>query len=105
MSRLKLRGLMEKADQRESKSIALSEKEAEHNGEAVKRKLSQRWPRLTAADIELCDLILRDYSASEIARIKGHEIQSVTSRRSRLRTKLGLSPGENLNSFLKTQLE
>ncbi len=105
MSRQKLRALMEKADKSESAVIDLSAKETQYDGEAIKRKLSHDWPKLTAADIELCDLILRGYSAGEIARIQGLGIQSITSRRSRLRTKLGLAPGENLNSFLKMQME
>lgn len=100
MSRLKLRAIMEKADEREKTAIALSVGEAQYNGEAAMRKLSRDWPKLTAADIEMCDLILRGYSAAEIARIQGLEVQSVTSRRSRLRRKFGLAPGENLNNFL-----
>lgn len=101
MSRLQLRAIMEKANERERTAIDLSTKETEYDWEAERRKLSHDWPNLTAADIELCDLILRRYSADEIARIQGLAIQSVTSRRSRLRAKFGLKPGENLNNFLQ----
>ncbi len=105
MSRLQLRAIMEKADERERTAIGLSTDEAEHDWEAAKRKLSHDWPKLTAADIELCELILRRYSADEIARIQGLAVQSVTSRRSRLRAKFGLKPGENLNSFLQMRTQ
>ncbi len=103
MSRLQLRAIMDKADQRERAAVDLSTEETGQDWDEAKRRLSRDWPRLTAADIELCELILRRYSAYEIARIQGLAIQSVTSRRSRLRTKFGLKPGENLNNFLRMQ--
>lgn len=68
----------------------------------IRDSVLSRHPRLTSADTELCRLIVQGYSASDISRILGLKLQSVTSRRSRLRTKLGLQAGQNLNEYLRS---
>lgn len=69
--------------------------------EFVKR-LQDQYNQLTSNDIRLCSLILLDLNTKEIATILNIEPSSVKMSKNRLRKKLDLAQGENINLFLKT---
>jgi len=55
---------------------------------------------LTPSEIEICDLILKEKKMNEILQILGKSQGNVTSRRTNIRRKLGLSPADNLHDAL-----
>ncbi|MDR2928073.1 MAG: helix-turn-helix transcriptional regulator [Cytophagaceae bacterium] len=62
--------------------------------------LRVRLPQLTHSEIEICDLILKEKKMKEILQILGKSEGNVTSQRTNIRRKLGLSPSENLRDAL-----
>lgn len=57
-------------------------------------------PMLTPSEVEICDLILKEKKMNEILRILGKSRGNVTSQRTNIRRKLGLSPSDNLREAL-----
>lgn len=101
MERSKLEKSLRRMERNDREKSLLESRRDSEEGKRVRDTVLSRHPRLTGGDTELCRLILQGYSTADIARIQGLKLQSVTSRRSRLRTKLGLSPGQNLNEYLR----
>lgn len=65
------------------------------------KKLIQQYPNLTKTEREVCSLILANKSIKDIVSIKGVSSASVQSIRYRIRKKLNLEKGQELNQFLK----
>lgn len=57
-------------------------------------------PKLTPSEVEICDLILKEKKMKEILRILGKSESNITSQRTNIRRKLGLSPSDNLRDAL-----
>lgn len=62
--------------------------------------LSMTYPDLTPSEIEVCVLIRLNKSSKEIASYKGVEESSIKTYRYRIRQKMKLNEGQNLNKFL-----
>ena len=65
------------------------------------KKLIQKYPALTKTEREICSLILANKSIKDIVSIKGVSSASVQSIRYRIRKKLNLQKGKELQQFLK----
>lgn len=63
-------------------------------------RLHEKFPHLSASDDKLCALIKLKLSSKEISRLLGLSNESVHTKRSRLRSKLGLARDVNLTEFL-----
>jgi DNA-binding CsgD family transcriptional regulator/glucan phosphoethanolaminetransferase (alkaline phosphatase superfamily) len=66
--------------------------------------LKNRLPELTPSEIEICDLILKEKKLKDIIRILGKSEGNITSQRTNIRRKLGLSTSENLRETLALRL-
>lgn len=64
------------------------------------KRLHQNYPQLSASDDKLCALIKLKFSSKEISRLLGLSNESVHTKRSRLRTKMGLDRSVNLTEFM-----
>ena len=64
------------------------------------RKLKERYPSLTPADLKLCALLRLNYASKEIGKMLNISIRGVEAARYRLRKKLQLSESENLVEFM-----
>ena len=64
------------------------------------KRLHSSYPNLTASDDKLCALIKLKLSSKEISMLLGLSNESVHTKRSRLRTKLGLDRHVNLTEFI-----
>jgi tetratricopeptide (TPR) repeat protein/DNA-binding CsgD family transcriptional regulator len=64
------------------------------------RRLAERYPALTPMELKVSMLTRIDLSAKEIAHLLHVSERNVQNHRYRLRKKLGLSPEENLATFL-----
>lgn len=100
MDRSKLESVMRRMERNEREKSQLKYGPGSAEGNRIKEVIGARFRHLTDADLELCRLIVQGYSTVDIARIQGLKLQSITSRRSRLRTKIGLPPDQNLNNYL-----
>lgn len=58
------------------------------------------FPKLTENDLLLSSFIRMELSNSDIAELKGIDSRSVAVSRTRLKNKLGLEPGEDLDEFI-----
>lgn len=63
-------------------------------------RLKVRFPKLTQGDRRLCALVKLKFTSKETARLLGLSVESVHTTRYRLRKKLGLMKGENLEDFI-----
>lgn len=67
-------------------------------------QLSEKLPELARSEIEICDLILRGYKLLEICYELDKTETNISSQRSHIRTKLGLSPKDNLRDALRKRV-
>lgn len=65
------------------------------------KNLHKKYPKLSASDDKLCALIKLKLSSKEISRLMGLSNESVHTKRSRLRSKLGLDRSVNLTEFME----
>lgn len=64
--------------------------------------LKENYPELTAFDLDLCSLLCFGFSQNGIRMIYEHKnAYSIYNKRSKLRKKLGLQPGEHIEHFLR----
>lgn len=93
-----LLGLLSKDTQRritEGVARMMRQQEIDH------RELGKKIPNLTPGEREVCCLILEGHSLAEIVARTGKSESNVTSTRSRIRKKLGLSHQDNLHDALR----
>lgn len=79
--------------------VSEAEAVAELHGveEAFFGKLREHWPNLTKKQQQLCGLIRAGLKTDQIAHLTGVTENAVLTQRKRLRKRMGLEPGENLN--------
>ena len=65
-------------------------------------KLNTQFEGLTKTEIRLCSLIKLELDSKQIASLQNINPSSVKKSRNRLRKKLNLSPGQDLDAFLRT---
>ena len=65
-------------------------------------RLKLAHPNLTKTDIEICSYIRLSLSRKEIAKLRFTTVEAVKKSRSRLRKKMNLSTGENLDEHIKS---
>lgn len=63
-------------------------------------RLSERFPTLTPNELKLCAYLRMNLSSKEIAQMLNISIESVTTKRYRLRKKLQLESEDNLGSYI-----
>ncbi|MEG2240503.1 MAG: hypothetical protein RSC12_05280 [Alistipes sp.] len=68
-------------------------------------KLTERLPELTHSEIEICALILKDKKLMEICRDLNKTETNISSQRSHIRTKLGLSIHDNLKTVIQMRMK
>jgi DNA-binding CsgD family transcriptional regulator len=66
----------------------------------VKQAIRKTHVGLTDKDLQLCCHIAEGLTTGEIAHIAFQGVSTVTARRSRLRTKLGLKEGDSLRDYI-----
>jgi DNA-binding NarL/FixJ family response regulator len=62
-------------------------------------------PELTPSEMEIALLILKERKLKEICQLLGKSESNVTCQRSNIRTKLGLTRGEDLLTALRERLK
>lgn len=72
----------------------------DQNHQEFIHRLKEKFPNLTKTEIRLCSLLLLGLSTKDIASVMSIEPNSVKTARNRLRKKLSLQPGANLEEFL-----
>lgn len=100
MSRKRMEHILHKMNHRSKEKIIYHAKKIVQSDEEIKQAVREKHPGLSLGDMELCSLIVQGKTVTEIAKLQDIKTHSVTARRSRLRTKLGLEKGENLNDYL-----
>ena len=65
------------------------------------KKLNKKYPTLTKTEREICSLIRAKMSIKDISNIKGVTSASVQSARYRIRKKMHLQQGEELQKFIE----
>ena len=65
------------------------------------KKISKRYPNLSATEKRVCAMLSSDFSTKEIASVLNCSDRSLNNTRSRIRKKLGIQEGANLSEFLK----
>jgi tetratricopeptide (TPR) repeat protein len=65
------------------------------------KNLIDRFPRLSANEKKLASFLRLNMTTKDISSITFQSVESIKMARNRLRKKLGLSPGENLVTFLE----
>lgn len=68
-------------------------------------EIKEKFPQLSSKDIKLLIYIYKGYSSKEIALVFGVNETSVGTSRNRIRKKLNLEKGSNLNQFLIDNLD
>ncbi|WP_299555247.1 hypothetical protein [Seonamhaeicola sp.] len=63
-------------------------------------RLKEAYPDLTKSEIRLCSLIRMNMNTKQIATLQNINPSSVKTSRNRLRKKLNLMPGDDLNAFI-----
>lgn len=82
--------------------VALLRDGLTHLASPFGRKISDRRYRLTAREIEICNLIKNGMSGKEISRLLGLSFQTVEMHRKNIRRKLGIAHQDvNMETFLK----
>jgi DNA-binding CsgD family transcriptional regulator len=95
-----MENILEKMEKTTRERLMFEMRKRVHSDEEVKARIREKHPSLSKGDLEMCCMIVKGMTASEISRVSNVRPQSVTSRRSRMRTKLELSPEQNLNDYL-----
>lgn len=68
-------------------------------------KLHERLPELSASELEICALILKEKKLKEITELLGKSRSNITCQRTNIRAKLGLQKEDNLHDVLKKRME
>lgn len=84
----------------DKKNINLRETDHPHNLQYIE-KLKEKFPFLTSKDIELCTYLNLELSSKEIAILENTTDGYIRLRKTKLKSKLGLSKEDNLDDFLK----
>ncbi len=100
MTRQKATELLERSERKVSTALIDRVKDVIVKEETVKQAIRKTHSGLTDKDLQLCCHIAEGLTAGEIAHITSKALSSVTARRSRLRTKLGLKEGESLRDHI-----
>lgn len=100
MSRKRMENILHKINHRSKEKIIYHAKKIVQSDEEIKQAVREKHPGLSLGDMELCALIVQGKTVTEIAKLQDIKTHSVTARRSRLRTKLGLEKEQNLNDYL-----
>ncbi|WP_298532333.1 hypothetical protein [uncultured Algibacter sp.] len=66
------------------------------------QKLNTDYPKLSQNDKRICALIKLNFSSKDIAKLLGISVESVHTNRYRLRKKMNISKGENLENFISS---
>ncbi len=85
----------------ESKFSSLQDKIQEVN-KGFEKKLLERYPKLTKIDREICALMRLNLSIKEIATIRNSSIDAVKAARYRIRKKMNLSAGVELEHLIQS---
>lgn len=93
---------LDKLDGRLRDAIIARVREVMNTEEKAIKAISGVYPNLTTGEMDICLMILDGKTVSEICEIRHVSPSTVTSMRSRLRTKLGLSKGESLEGHLRS---
>lgn len=66
-------------------------------------RLMEKYPDLTPSEVRLCSFLKLDLSTKDISSITGQSVPSIEKARNRLRKKIGIATGENINmsSFIQ----
>jgi len=94
--------LLGKMEERIQERILDCAKDLVQSEEEIIAALKKMHPDLTFTELQLCCYIVRGKTVAEICDIRNVSASTVTSVRSRLRTKLGLRKKESLQGYLKT---
>lgn len=68
-------------------------------------KLHERLPELSASELEICALILKEKKLKKISELLGKSRSNITCQRTNIRSKLGLRKEDNLYDALNRRME
>ena len=100
MTRQRAAKLLERSEKTVSTALIDRVKDVIVKEETVKQAIRKAHTGLTDKDLQLCCHIAEGLTTSEIANVVSQVVSSVTARRSRLRTKLGLKEGDSLRDYI-----
>ena len=92
--------LLERSEKTLSTALIDRVKDVIVKEETVKQAIRKTHVGLTDKDLQLCCYIAEGLTTGEIAQILIQAVSSVTARRSRLRTKLGLKESDSLRDYI-----
>lgn len=93
--------LISRMDEGVQEIIMQNAKAVVHDDQIIMDSLRHKHPNITAGELELCCMIVKGHTVSDISRIRGVGASTVTSTRSRLRQKISLPAKESLKSYLE----
>ena len=81
--------------------LSAIQKKVEEVNRGFEAKLLSLYPKLTKSEREVCSLLRVNLSIKEVASIRNTTAEAIKSIRYRIRKKLGISKGIELESFVK----
>lgn len=96
--------LFDRIGVRMERNIVHAVKVREKRAQVERQRIRDIFPMLTRSEVEVCQLILLDKSLREIARLTGKSENNVSTVRTHIRRKLGLTPTDNLLQRLKKEV-
>ncbi|NMH85886.1 tetratricopeptide repeat protein [Flavivirga algicola] len=70
--------------------------------ETFYKKITEKYPNLSQTDLKICALVKLNFSSKDMARLLSISVESVHTTRYRLRKKMGIARGENLEKFISS---
>jgi len=92
--------LMALLDNRTLHNIKRIASQIEHMQACQRKEMSQRFPMLTPAELDVCRLVEQGLTIKDISVALGKSVSNVSTVRGNVRKKLGLAQDDNLRSVL-----
>lgn len=94
--------LLENMKREDREKLVFQMRDIVQDDEEIKQNIRAKHPDLSKNDMDMCCMIAKGMTVSEISIASGLLRNSVTSRRCRLRKRLGLDAQQNLNEYLSS---
>lgn len=92
--------LMEQLDHKTLRNIIKVANQIEHMQACQRKDMSERFPMLTPAELDVCRLVEQGLAINDISKVLGKSASNVSTVRGNIRKKLGLAQDDDLRSAL-----
>lgn len=92
--------LMEQLDHKTLRNIIKVANQIEHMQACQRKDMSERFPMLTPAELDVCRLVEQGLTMKDISTALGKSVSNVSTVRGNIRKKLGLAQDDDLRSAL-----